>query len=225
MHRGTLAGLFVALVSVLGAPALSAGERAVALRLGTLGFSLEGATSLTDRVGVRASGSLFSLGATETESDITYDVDLKMRSLAGYVDLHPTGGAFRLTAGLLYNKNRIEATAVPTSGTFEVDDVEYDASQVGTLEAVGRLGSRTVAPYLGLGFGSARGESPVFFAFDLGVVFQGSPTVELSATGPLASNAQFQSDLQAEEAQANEELAEPLLRYYPVLSLGIGVRF
>jgi hypothetical protein len=225
MHRGSLTRVVVVLVSALGAPALSANERAVTLRVGTLGFSLEAATSLNGKVGVRAGGSLFSLGATETESDITYDVDLKLRSLAGYVDFHPTEGAFRLTAGLVYNKNRIEATAVPTSGTFEVDDVTYEASQVGTLEGVGRFGSRTLAPYLGLGFGSARGESRVFVAFDLGVVFQGSPTVDLSATGPLASNAQFQSDLQSEEAQANEELAEPLLRYYPVLSLGIGVRF
>jgi hypothetical protein len=221
----SIAGFAVALVSILGATVVSAGEHAVALRLGTTGFGLEGATSLNDHVGLRAGGSLFSLGATQEESDVTYDVDLKLRSLAGYVDLHPTAGAFRFTAGLLYNKNRIEATGVPSSGTFELDGVTYEASGVGTLRGVGRIGSRTWAPYLGLGFGAARGDSRVFFAIDLGVVFQGSPRIELSATGPLASDTEFLAHLRAEQDDANQELDDPLFRYYPMVSIGIGVRF
>ncbi len=225
MALRSLVGLPVVLIFAMGAPSVSAGEGAVALRLATTGFALEASRAVNETVGLRVGGSLLGLGVTREESDLTYDADLKLRSLAGYVDFHPNAAAFRLTAGLVYNKNRVEATARPTASTFEVNDVTYQASQVGTLTGVGHVGSRTWAPYLGLGFGSARGINSVFFVFDLGIVFQGPPSIELSATGPLASDAQFQADLQAEEDDLNDEIDEPLYKYYPVVSIGLGFRF
>ena len=223
MALRSFAGLAVIAVTALGAEAVSAADRAVALSFGTTGFTLEASALLNEKVAVRAGGSLFGANVTREESDLEFDADLKLRSLAGYLDFHPSGGAFRLSGGLVYNKKRVEATAVPTGGTFELDDVTYQASEVGTLSGVGRIGTRTWAPYLGLGFGSPRGDARVFFALDLGVIFQGPPKIELSATGPLASDAGFQADLKAEEDDANDEL-EPF-KYYPVLSIGIGVRF
>jgi hypothetical protein len=224
MALRTVGSLMIVLLCALGASAAEI-ERALMLRLGTTGIGLDSGTLLNYRVGLRLGGTLFNYGIQQTESDITYDAHLKLRSLHGLVDIHPTGGAFRLTGGLVYNKNRVEATAVPTGGTFELDGVTYPASQVGTLKAVGRIGSRTWAPYAGLGFGRAGGEKRVFFVLDLGVIFQGQPTIELSATGPLAASAAFQADLQAETADTNADLADGSLRYYPVLSAGIGFRF
>ena len=158
------------------------------VRVGTTGFGLEGSTALNEKVDLRAAGSLFLLGVIRKESDVSFDADLKLRSLAAYVDLHPTGGTFRFTGGLVYNKNRVEATGVPTGGgTFELNGVTYQASDVGRLTGVGRIGTRTWAPYLGIGFGSARGDTRLFFALDLGVVFQGPPRVDLAAMGPLAA--------------------------------------
>jgi hypothetical protein len=210
---------------VLTASVVSAGGGAATVRVGTTGFGLEGSTALNEKVGLRAGGSLFSLGVTREESDVTFDADLKLRSLAAYVDLHPTGGAFRFTGGLVYNKNRVEATGVPTAGTFELNGVTYQASDVGTLSGVGHVGTRTWAPYLGIGFGSARGVTRLFFALDLGVVFQGPPRVDLTVTGPLASDALFQADLQAEEDDVNHDLDRSLYKYYPVFSIGLGIRF
>ncbi len=211
-------------VALLATPLVcSAEDHAVLLRLGTSGFALEASTALSPTLGLRAGGSLFTLSVTRRESDLTYDADLKLRSLAGYVDLYPGDGAFRFTAGLVFNKNRIEAVGVPTGGTFELNGQRYDASDVGTLTGTGRIGSRTWAPYLGLGVGSSRGPSRVFFALDLGVIFHGSPTVSLGATGPLASDLGFRADLAAEERDANDDIEG--YRYYPVLSIGLGIRF
>jgi hypothetical protein len=55
------------------------------------------------------------------------------------------------------------------------------------------------------------------------VIFQGSPEAKLTATGPVADTPQFRADAQAEVAELNADLRR--YRYYPVLALGIGVRF
>lgn len=223
--RGRWIRIVVATLAGLLPAVTSAEDRALVLRAGTTGLGLDFAVSLSDTVSVRGSGALLGLATEKTESDIDYDTELRLRSLGGFVDLHPAGGDFRLSGGLVYSRHRIEATAMPASGTIELGGVSYPASQVGTLLGVGFIGSRRLAPYAGLGFGRPRGDGRVFFAFDLGLVFHGSPRIELSATGPLASNAQFQADLAAEEEELNADLDEPLYRYYPVVSFGIGFRF
>ena len=59
--------------------------------------------------------------------------------------------------------------------------------------------------------------------FDIGALFQGSPTVKLNATGAAASNAQFKSDLAAEQVKLQGDLNS--FKTYPVVSFGIAYRF
>jgi len=58
-------------------------------------------------------------------------------------------------------------------------------------------------------------------SFDLGVMFQGSASVDdLSASGTLGNNATFNADLEQEKADLEDEM-EPY-QYYPVLAVSIG---
>jgi hypothetical protein len=224
-QRRTLRHLAVVLFFALGTARAHAGERALILRAGSNGFGLDSATTFSDRLDLRVGGSFFNFSTDWDESGISYQAHLKLRSLSGLVDIHPIPGPFRLTGGVVYNKNRIESTAVPTTGTYELGGVTYPAAQVGTLSGVGRIGTRKWAPYAGLGVGRARGDRRAFFFLDLGVIFQGPPSIELTATGPLATDPVFQASLRAEAAEANADLEDGPYKYYPVLALGVGFRF
>ena len=54
-------------------------------------------------------------------------------------------------------------------------------------------------------------------------MFQGSPTANLSATGPIASDPGFQADLAKEENNLQDDLDN--FEYYPVISIGFNYRF
>jgi len=75
-----------------------------------------------------------------------------------------------------------------------------------------------VQPYLGVGFGNlGRGESRVSVMFDIGVIYTGSPEIELNASGLLTPTANPD-----QEKNLNEGLESFVL--YPVFSFGVGVR-
>jgi hypothetical protein len=197
----------------------------LALSAGSPGIGVTLGRSLRDQVGVRVSGNFFTYGRTFEETDVTYDGTIKLNTIGGFLDFHPGGSAFRLTGGIVVNNNRVEGTAVPED-TYTLNGTTYSASEVGTLSGVGDLGDRSVAPYAGLGFGRSHGGGRVFVTFDLGVMFQGLPQVSLSANGSLASDPAFQADLAAEESEINDELEQAWFsRYYPVVAIGIGIRF
>ena len=71
--------------------------------------------------------------------------------------------------------------------------------------------SRTMVSQRSAGGGSG-------FFLDAGVAFHGTPEVELSATGPIASDPTFQSDLRLEESDIDDDASS--VKVYLVLSLG-----
>ena len=196
-------------------------DASIAFRTGTLGFGLEAGKLILPHLGARLGANFFKFTHTGTSSDITYDFSLKLKGVSALVDYFPhRRGAFHLTGGLVTKPLRVDATGVPTSsGTFKINDRQYTAAQVGTLTANGRF---TTAPYLGLGFGTPAKKGRVEFLFDLGAVL-GKAKLTLSATGA-ASNQQLAADLAAQSAKTQKDL-DKYAKVYPVLDLGIGVRF
>jgi hypothetical protein len=55
------------------------------------------------------------------------------------------------------------------------------------------------------------------------VAFIGSPDVDLSATGPIASNPDFMANLAEEEREINNDLED--FKFYPVLCMSLFYRF
>jgi len=195
---------------------------AVTLRAGTQGIGGEVSKLVVPHVGIRVGGEFFSLNASHTQTDISYQFSFKLHSFNALVDLYPGAhGSFHFTAGVATNPLTATGTGEPSgSGTFSINNHNYTAGQVGTLTAGLKFSS--AAPYLGLGFGTpANKKGGLFLAFDLGVRI-GKPTFTLSATGA-SGNAQLASDLTAQQNKSQTDVNK--LFGWPVIALGIGYRF
>jgi hypothetical protein len=207
------AGIFLASAAEAGGVALSG-------RVSSLGLGVELTAGLTDRLNVRLGGNAFSFSRTFTEDNDEFDLDLKFRSFTALLDVHPFAGGFRLSGGFVANRN--EAGLVGRSTSYEIGNTTYDASDVGSL--IGTVDFKKAAAYAGIGFGNAvRAGRKLGVVFDTGVVFQGSPNVTLGASGPIAGDPGFQSDLRQEELNIEDDAHQ--FKYYPVVSFGISYKF
>lgn len=199
-----------------------ANDFAFGVRAGTLGLGVEVSKLLVNHVGLRVGGDFASITLKDVEkTDITYDVKVKWQAWSALLDFYPAPrGSFHLTGGLITNPVKITATALPTGGSFEINNHTYTTSEVGTLTGTGEFSS--VLPYVGLGVGTAASQhGGLAFVFDLGVAI-GKPKISLSATGA-AGNALLQSDLNAQIATTQDDLNK--LPVYPVLAFGLIYRF
>jgi hypothetical protein len=217
--RGLALG--VCLITLLPCAA-QAGGVAVVGRASTMGLGAELVTGVSDKVNLRVGGNLFSYNRSFTQDDNDqFDLSFDFRSVNGVLDFHPTGGGFRLTGGVIGNGNKAGLLARAAGPSYEIGDNRYLVGDVGTL--TGTASVRNVAGYAGIGWGNPVGKDKrVGLVVDLGVAFQGPPTVRLGATGPISGNAAFQRDLALEEQDFNDDARR--FRYYPVLSLGISVK-
>jgi hypothetical protein len=219
----------VVLKTLLAATALAGGgfahAQSVAVRVGTTGAGLEVGSAIGSHLGLRVNLLGGSISHDLTESGIRYDGKFKLSNGSVLLDLHPFAGSFRISGGLAYNNNRIDATATPETGVIVINGVPYPADQVGRLYA--DLSWDKASPYVGIGWGSSPGGGRgLFLTTDLGVFYQ-TPAVSLTGVcgpalpAPLCQ--QLQADVRAEEAQLRDAVAEA--KWYPVLSIGIGYRF
>ena len=142
-------------------------------------------------------------------------------SSAGYTQSSSVALKVSTLGGVMYNDNHIDINSEPAA-TFEIGDTTYSTQDAGTLE--GKVDFNDIMPYIGIGWDTSFGKNNRFgLLVDLGVVYQGSPDVDLSADGPLASNQAFQNDLQTEEDKLKEDLEA--YEYYPVIGIGLSYRF
>jgi hypothetical protein len=144
-----------------------------------------------------------------------------MQTVSALLDYHPFSGSFRLSAGAFYNGNELNATGKTTS-TYEIGNNTYTGTQIGTL--TGSTGFNKFAPYLGLGWDTSFGKGSGWgFVFDAGALFQGSPNVKLSASGPISNDQDFQRNLAIEQSKLNDDLDN--FKVYPYVALGVTYRF
>ena len=222
MSKRSLVAVLSFLMLFISSNAMAeSGRFGVAVKASTLGAGVELITRISPNINGRLGGNAFSYDYDGTESDIEYDLELDLRSVSAILDWHPFSGGFRLSGGLLLNKNEVNAVATPTV-SYDIGGTLYTATDVGTLS--GKIDFNSLAPYAGIGWGNALGEDKRWgLAFDLGVVFQGSPDADLTATGPLAANAAFLAELAKEEQQLQDEVDD--YEYYPVVSIGVTYKF
>ncbi len=205
-----------AIASVLASP-MALADLGLGVKAGTLGYGVEGTVGLATGVNLRAGLNSFSYDYTDSASDIDYDVDLDLKSYALLLDWHPFAGSFKLTAGVLSNRNGATMTATPT-GSVTIGNTTYPAGTAGRLH--GEVDFKSTAPYAGIGWGNAAGKTRgLGFSFELGVLFQGAPEVTLTSTNPAVS----QSNLDAEAREIEDDLSG--FKSYPVVSFGLSYQF
>jgi len=190
-----------------------------------IGFEYSYSNEVLPMYGLRANMNFGSYSRNDTRSGILYEGTAKFSSLMLLADAHPYRNGFRLSAGLMVNRNTGEATGRPVEATFRINGVTYPASAAENVG--GELRFQWPSPYFGVGWGAPpTGRATLFYSFDLGVIYQRS-SLALSATCgpslPAAECARLQSDLRAQEAKFRKDLIG--YRLYPILTFGVGYRF
>ena len=219
--------LYMALAAVgaiLASPVCLA-DTSLGLRVGTLGGGIELAHAFTDTLGFRIGANGLHYDTTTTYESVDYDAKLKLESGQLLFDWFPFSNNFRISAGAMYNGNKLALDGKPgPGGTYTINGIPYTSSEIGSLN--GKVDFKSAAPYVGLGYGRPVGKGLSFTA-DLGVLFQGSTRTTLTATcGPAATPptcAQIQSDVAAEQAKLNDDMSK--YQYYPVVSIGLAYVF
>ncbi|MDZ7828665.1 MAG: hypothetical protein U5K33_03950 [Halofilum sp. (in: g-proteobacteria)] len=183
---------------------------------GTLGVGLDLAYGFNRYLSGRVGFNSLTLEEDFTEEGIEYSTDLELESVHALADWHVFGGGFRLTGGAILNNNAFDGSA-----SIEAGDEIGDATAIGSGSLALDVEYDEVAPYLGIGWGNrASGRSGVSFAVDAGLMFQGSPDVDITESG---STGVQQSDLDKEEKEVEDELDD--FEIYPVLSASVVFRF
>jgi hypothetical protein len=219
-----LTGLVLISIAVRPASAQRAG---IGITVGTLGPGASVGINLTDRFNVRAGGSYFSVSVDDNiddEVDIDLSGDARIGAVSALADYHVFRNSFRVTGGVRINLLQVSGDGIPTEPYCFGDEIEgvcqdkeFAPEKLGTLGGTVKY-SNPVQPYLGIGFGNlAHGSSRVTAMFDLGVIYTGSPEIDLKASGLLSPTAN-----RDQEKNLNDGLESFVL--YPVFSFGIGFR-
>ncbi|MGC2980882.1 hypothetical protein, partial [Enterococcus faecalis] len=78
-------------------------------------FTVPVAKDLNARFGV----NYFDFSHSASTNNVNYDFKLKLNTWDALLDYHPFSSGFRLTGGLIYNANKIDAHAKPNgNGTY-----------------------------------------------------------------------------------------------------------
>lgn len=214
--------------ALLGAGLLLAAQTSLAagvgLRAGTTGVGGDLAVEIMPTLSARVGYSWLKFNTSVDSDNVEYDARPRLSNGNLFLDWSPLG-PFRITGGIVFNNNRIDVTAVPTGGTFTINNVVYPASAIGHLDGKVESG-QAAAPYLGIGYGNVSGAG-VNFYFDLGVMFQGNPkaslTVTCGAALTAAQCAQLRSNVAVEAVDLQNSVSN--FKYYPVANIGVTIGF
>lgn len=225
----TKLGMAVAAAALLAATGAQAqdGRFALGVNAGTTGLGVEAQFMVSPKVTLRGGFDSLAFDEEVEGDDILYDGEIDFSTGGAFVDFHPTGGAFFLSAGAYFGERQITVSGTPVAGsTVEIGDDTFTAAEVGTLS--GELDFGGTAPFVGLGWNNTfTAERRVGFKFLVGAAFGSDPDATLARTGgaPLspAVQADLDAELRAEEMEIEEEADG--FTVYPVVQLGLTFRF
>jgi hypothetical protein len=194
--------------------------------IGTTGFGVRLSVPVQENLNARIGFNYLNYSYSDNTRDVDYDLKLKLQSLEALLDWFPMQSEFRISAGLVYNDNQVNATGRSNSnGNYTFNGNTYNASNAGRID--GNIDFRKVAPYLGIGWGNALATNKGWgFSSDLGVLFQGSPNTSLTNSGctlPGGECGNLRRDVSAENARLRDEADS--FKFYPVVRVGVSYKF
>ena len=206
-----------------------------------LGINLMGATNLSHNLDLRLNGNVFSYSISNFSTNgFNINANLDLASAGAAIDYYPFGHGLRFSPGVLfYNGNQAGGTATAIGGTsFTLNGTNYFSSTQDPVKGTAsvNLHSQNPAFTITAGYGSivSRKSNRFTFPVEVGVALIGAPKAKMNLTGfacdatlqnclDVATNAQIQSNLQAQLGKYNKDL-DPL-KTYPILSLGVAYSF
>ena len=161
----------------------------VSAEVGTLGYGANIGWSLNEKTELQAGwagGDVADLfGGDFDANDVNYDVDSDFSNPYLGVQLRPTGNWFTMGAGIIVPDNDFDVRANPNGGVYKINDVSYNADDVGSLQ--GTMEHRNkLAPYATIGFRPNITNNFGLFG-EIGAAYMGKTdaTVTASKTGPV----------------------------------------
>lgn len=211
---------------------------AVGVKISTLGPGIEAATPLTRYLNLSGGFNMFRYDRSFSSNGVNYDGELRLSSAELHVDYFPfRRGGFHVSPGaLIYNGNQVTAAAsIPGGTTFTLNHVDYASDPSNPVTGTPKLDFVKAAPMILAGFGNLVPRTKHFSVpVEFGIVFQGAPQIGLNLTGnvcdttgtncrSIASDPVVQSNIQAQENKYKSDLN--VMKYYPIISIGIGYKF
>jgi hypothetical protein len=223
MNTAITRAALVALVFVFS-PAANA-DFGVGFKAGTLGLGIEGRWAPLPWLDLRVGANQYDYADTVTESGIRYDGTLALDTYYVTGNFHFPLSPFRLTAGAFSNGNELQILSQDTGGTpLLIGGNSFDTAEIGALGGVASFGS--TAPYVGFGY-DFEIFGKVGLNLDIGVLWQGEPTVGLYATQYDTASPATQAMLDAAFLTEQAELEDAFSNFkaWPVLSLSFVYNF
>jgi hypothetical protein len=190
-------------------------------KIGTLGLGAELNLGISENVNARFGVNGYTYKYNANSSTVNYDFNLQLQTISAIADWYPFSGGFRTSGGLFYNNNKFSLTGKPTGGNYVINGTPYTSSQIGSLQAA--MTFNTVAPYLGIGWGNPVATDKGWgLVTDVGVMFQGSPNIDMVATC-IGACGTLPNDLAAERTKLESDLSS--FKWWPVVSIGISYQW
>lgn len=208
------------------------------VKFSSLGVGVDAGVSINRFLNVRGGFSGLNVSHGFNASGIHYDASLHYRSVEVLADVTPLGDWFHISPGaLIYNGNQVIATAnVPGGQNFDLGSISVRSSPADPIHGTGKLTVNKGAPMVMFGFGNPIPHNHHFTIFhDFGIVFQGAPKIALSLAGTAcdpvtglacvnaATDPTIQAQILNEQNKLNKDTS--IVKFYPIASIGIGIRF
>ncbi|NNC76791.1 MAG: hypothetical protein HKN77_02440 [Woeseiaceae bacterium] len=191
----------------------------VGVKVGTTGLGLEGRWNPVPYMDLRLGVNSYEYDDSGDKSGINYDATLNLDSYYATANFRFPLSPFRVSAGVYANGNELNLISQDDL-VYDVGGQTYTSAEVGTLRSTTSF--EDAAPYLGFGYDfSLFGK--VGMNIDLGVLWQGSPVVSLTADGLAANDPGFQSALENERQQLEDDVKD--YKAWPVATLGFFYNF
>lgn len=228
--------------AALPAPALDPGTPlsriGVGVHVSSLGPGAEVAFRFAKNMDIRGGFNYFNYSDSFNSKGVTYSGSIKFESGEAHFDYF-LWRSLHVSPGVLFSNGTLfgGSVGVPGGQSFTINGDSYTSDSSNPLTGTGALKFNKVAPSVLVGIGSLvpTGRHHFSIKFEVGGAFQGSPTVGLNFTGSVctegedgpvcqsaATDTQFQADVAAQEHKYNNDIS--FLKFYPVISLGIGFR-
>ena len=206
-----------------------------------LGANLKG--KFTDTLGIKVGFDKFSYRDYEiTDDKVKYNFDVETQDMLATVDWHPYAGSFKASVGVIINSSNLNGTITPNiqAQSFTFNDITYSTEDI--AKVITKADFDPVAPYVGIGWDTSWNKKSGWgFTFDIGVIHQGSASIdytvaykEVPQTGNAAVDAAanaaretLKSEIDANLAAEKKSLQTQLdkYEYLPYITIGVNYKF
>lgn len=210
------------------------------VNVGTQGLGFAVGYEFNEYLRLRARYAFLGYDRNSDWNDLPYKAEFEGNNGGLLLDYHPTGGAFRLSAGLTLSTQKVKGDATLKGGGRVYSMGGYEYRSMNGASAHANYDWDSLQPYVGIGWTTGSDESGVYFTADLGVNFCGKASLEVSHAGniesrPRGGGGAWQNlpaadlDRRLHDSVKHEgrdlfKIADKIV-VYPVLQIGVGYRW